>query len=239
VDLNGDGKLDLVLVNFRTEDYSGAVEVIHGNLTVLVGKGDGTFLPARTRTLGDGPRSLTVGDWNGDGKPDLAVVEDYGQTNMMRILLGRGDATFEEGERRELPYGAAGVMPVDIDKDGKLDLMVWHSGFSLYLGNGDGTFREGGDHYTDLTRSVAVADFDGDGKLDVAAVRRVFLGDGQGGFPRVYSLDNPYADGGVAAADLNGDGRPDLIVGDRAHNQLSIYLNSGAASPALSLARAR
>src|SRR5215469_16765857 len=135
-DFNGDGKLELVVANSADN-----------NVSVLLGKGDGTFQPAVNYRVGSSPWSAAVGDFNGDGKLDL-VVSNSGDNNVS-ILLGRGDGTFQAA----MNYGA-GTNPTlvvvgDFNGDGKLDLATANEGsnnVSVLLGNGDGTFRAAVDY---------------------------------------------------------------------------------------------
>ncbi len=115
------------------------------------------------------PTSVAVGDFNGDGKLDLAVTNR--SSNCVSILLGNGDGTFQT----QVPYPTQtspdSVAIGDFNGDGKLDLAVANGGsmtVSILLGNGDGTFRPKGSFKATYTQPVfvAVADFNGDGKLD-------------------------------------------------------------------------
>src|SRR5207244_506714 len=134
VDFNGDGTLDLATANVA------GVSVLLGNVSVLQGKGDGTLAVEPTfGVAGSFPASVAVGDFNGDGKLDLATAN----INGVSVLLANGDASFP------VPLScAAGGFPVsvavgDFNGDGKLDLAVAnHSSndVSVLLGNGDGTF---------------------------------------------------------------------------------------------------
>ena len=85
--------------------------------------------PAATRDIGIGPRALVVGDWNGDGKPDLAVADE--RASELRILFCAGDGSFEDGPRYDVPYSPRAVYAADLNGDGKADL-IWR--------NGDGTY---------------------------------------------------------------------------------------------------
>jgi hypothetical protein len=243
-DVNGDGKPDLVVTNF----YSNTVGVLLGN-------GDGTFQPVVTYgTAGAGgsnPYSVAVADVNGDGKPDLVVV-NYVMANFLSktvaVLLGNGDGTFQPA----VAYGSGGVIPVsvaiaDVNGDGKPDLLVanfWASFQNLngtvgvLLGNGDGTFQPPVAYASGGTGgsggSVAVADVNGDGKLDLLVANEgngsvgVLLGNGDGTFQPVVT----YGSGGsgansVAVADVNGDGKPDLLVATSLSTTVGLLLGNG------------
>ena len=190
---------------------------------------------------GVGPASAIVADFNGDGKPDMAVVNS--SDNTVSILLGKGDGTF--GPRADFPTGHSPVSLVagDFNGDGKLDLAVANSSdltVSILLGNGDGTFQPGAVLATrNPPHRVIVADFNGDGKLDIATVNTtfvttsannsvsVFLGKGDGTFvsPNEYPMDG--ATFAIAAGDFNRDGKLDLAIGNTGLAQISILFGNG------------
>jgi hypothetical protein len=210
-DINGDGKPDLV-------------ETSDGIVGVLLGNGDGTFQPVTNLSV-EGV-AVAIVDVNGDAKDDLLVGNSVG----VGVLLGNGDGTFQPEVIYSNGAGASSIAVADVNEDGKLDLatMDGESGnVSVLLGNGDGTFQPavtyGG--ATGLgTPSVALADVNGDGKLDLVAVTFqidskgdggivVFLGNGDGTFqPAVVFGSGGYYAWSSAVADVNGDGKPDLVA---------------------------
>jgi VCBS repeat protein len=214
-DFNGDGKLDLVVVNNLSDSVS-----------VLLGKGDGTFQPAMTSGAGSTPTSVAVGDFNGDGNLDLVVVNNLGAG----VLLGKGDGTFQPPVNYAVGSGISSVAVGDFNGDGKLDLVVGdfmapNSNISVLLGNGDGTFQTPSSDVIGITpSSIAVGDFNGDGKLDVAVaggrcktgcpILQVLLGNGDGTFQPVRSFFNPTQNvaNSVTIGDFNGDGKLDAFV---------------------------
>jgi hypothetical protein len=231
-DFNGDGIPDLALAGY----YSGAGPgTSNPNIvSILLGNGDGTFSVRPSIAVPAGP--LVIGDFNGDGKADLAIVIAQNATNTpqqgaVTILLGNGDGTFTAA-----PSPAAGPYPytitaADFNGDGILDLAIGsrnsYSSFvsgsvAILLGNGDGTFRPAASVPTNgIPESISVGDFNGDGKPDMVVANTssaaIFLGDGDGTFapgifipssyPANYAIFNA-----VAAADFNGSGLSDFIT---------------------------
>jgi Bacterial Ig-like domain (group 3)/FG-GAP-like repeat len=238
-DVNGDGKLDMLVGNICGDNVCST-----GGVSVLLGNGDGTFQVARTYLSGGfGSYSIGVADVNKDGEPDL-VVANYcvndgnfcGQTeSSVGVLLGNGDGTFQAAQT--YPSGGIGAVSIsaaDVNRDGKSDLLVANrnaasaSGVvSVLLGNGDGTFQTaktypsgGYDAF-----SVVVADLNGDMNLDLLVTNRcvvakpctigsvgVLLGNGDGTFQAAQAYSSGGHSNSITAADVNGDGRPDLLV---------------------------
>ena len=183
--------------------------------------------------------SVAVGDFNGDGKPDLAVVNQEGTTgNLVGVLLSNGDGTFQN------PVGyAVGSLPDtvavgDFNGDGKLDLVVTNSGdntVGVLLGNGDGTFQKQVTYKTGLgPDSVAVGDFNGDGKLDLVVANgnadftiSVLLGNGDGTFQNQVTYASGADSNSVVVGDFNGDGKLDVAVANARDNTVSVLLGRG------------
>jgi hypothetical protein len=208
-DVNGDGKLDLVLAN--------------GGVGVLLGNGDGTFQAAANYASGgDNAESVAVADVNGDGIPDLLVANEcagdceFDERGAVGVLLGNGDGTFQAAVSYDTGGFLANSVAVgDVNGDGKPDLVVANqNSVGVLLGNGDGTFQPALS-YGSGGLSVAVADVNGDGKPDLVVAGCggvcILLGNGDGTFKPAVSY-NPGGSIAVTVADVNGDGKPDLLV---------------------------
>src|SRR6266702_1990032 len=194
-----------------------------------------------------GPSNIVVGDFNGDGKPDLAVA-NFGDWNVY-VLLGNGDGTFQVARSVYFNGGGARFWYIaegDFNGDGKLDLAVTdysNNNVSVLLGNGDGTFQAPQSLPVGLNpRYFALGDFNSDGILDLAVADYgcsqechpspsntvlVLLGNGDGTFRPAPNLTVGNGPAGVAVADLNGDGKPDLVVANFDDNTLSVLLSNG------------
>ncbi len=231
-DFNGDQKLDLAVTY-----SSGSCPYV----SIFLGNGDGTFqsTPINTTPLYS-PAAIGIGDFNRDGKLDLAVAEQFGTISQVEILLGNGDGTFSAGRVYKVGAEPMSIAVADFRGNGKLDLAVatLADGTDILLGNGDGTFHLSGGSDTPDAVDVIAADLNGDGKVDLAVVTQaspaagvsVILGNGDGTFqtPTFYPAGN--SDVSVAAGDLNGDGKTDLLVADSYPANVYTLLNTGVAS---------
>jgi hypothetical protein len=220
-DFNGDGKLDLALSNWS--DGTNTVSIFLGN-------GDGTLQAPQSFPSGPtAPGNLCAGDFDGDGKLDLAVsnaLTGAGAENIS-ILLGNGDGTFQNPTEYSAPSNSVFLAVGDFNRDGKLDLILSNAGTNVYvgLGNGDGTFQPPQIVATlaETPESLVTADVNGDGKLDLVTLTSgvssniagvaVLLGNGDGTFQPPVTYSTPYFSyGGPVIADINGDGKPDLLL---------------------------
>jgi len=226
-DVNGDGKLDLIVNGKRGTT---------GLVATMLGNGDGTFQPpVETDYTGIASSSVVIADFNGDGALDVALVS----AGQVQVLLGNGDGSFRNGPTSPLSYvGRDGIAAGDFNGDGKLDLVITaydpsSQGYNfagLLLGNGDGSFgalEQVAGSGTSFVGSItaAVGDFNGDGNLDIATAIQtagstiqgfiqISLGAGNGTFtvapsvPNVTSVTTP-----LLVGDFNDDGNLDLATG--------------------------
>ena len=239
-DLNGDGKPDLV------------VTTLTSTIGVLLGNGDGSFGPEVPYPSGGFvSTAVAISDVNGDGRPDLVVTNEEGQVfgGLVDVLLGNGDGTFQPAVTYPSGGGDAwSIVVADVNGDGKADLIVanvcdisscTHGAVTVLLGNGNGAFATAATYDSGGIQafSVAVADVNGDGKLDIAVVNGqsdnvgVLVGNGDGTFqPAVtYPAGGSLGEGAhsLALADVNGDGEPDLVLAYCNSNQNGCVASHG------------
>jgi uncharacterized protein (TIGR03437 family) len=246
-DFNGDGKPDLLFSGFLPGQFS-------AGLRVRMGNGDGRFGPPISTAAAENftplnfAISITSGDFNGDGKTDIAFTSPlHAQQATVYVWLANGDGTFTMqpplADYMEF-YTLTGhpVVTGDFNGDGNLDIAVktdvtqpdntMSPAVGVFLGNGDGTFRAAGLSPLTVGTALGTADFDGDGTLDLAADASVLPGNGDGKFQGQLFFGYgpvPGADSRLVIADLNGDGRPDLVVA-RGGTALAIFLNDSPGS---------
>ena len=233
-DFNADGNQDFVVANFADD-----------TLSVFLGNGNGTFKeetgsPFALGSSVAGPIAMVARDFNGDGKLDLAIVNQT--TDNVSILLGNGDGTFAQATNSPI---AVGKFPVaiaagDLNGDAHADIAVVNQSdntVTVLLGNGDGTFSAALNSplKTGQTpKGIAISDFNGDGKEDIAVTDpqtdsvSVFLGLGQGLFANAFELPvgtNPTA---ILAANFTSGTLPDVAITDNPSGttgQVTVILN--------------
>jgi hypothetical protein len=211
-DLNGDRKPDLATANVGTDEEPGTT------ISVLFNKGDG-FEAKRDFQTSRGPRSVALGDLNGDGKLDLATANDGGTTS---VLINDGAGGFETRRDYPISRSAYSVAIGKLNGDRGLDLVLADGrGVSVLLNRGGGSFAAARHYATgNFALSVAVADLNGDGKADVAAgdivdpTVSLLLNKGDGTLQSSRKFPIIEAAYSVAIADLNGDRKPDLVATD-------------------------
>jgi hypothetical protein len=232
-DVNGDGRPDALVANSSS-----------GTVGVLLNDGAGNFiLQANAPSTGGNPRALVVADVNGDRRPDVLVANQ--NTNTLGVLLndGAGRFTLQAGSPSTGPTSSLyGLAVADVNGDGRPDALVANANASkllVLLNDGTGSFTlqanapstgaDGG------PTSVAVADANGDGRPDALvtnsskATLGVLLNDGTGSF--TLQANSPSTGAGtyprsLAVADVNGDGRPDVLVGNEYTDTLGILLGT-------------
>ena len=240
-DFNGDGKIDLAVA--CSTPITGAVDILLGN-------GDGTFASQIPAAVDAFPTTLAGGDFNGDGRVDLMTVNVDQEAT---VLLSNNDGTFSNHRTSFAQFGGDVTVNLalgDFDADGMLDGLVWISGYWDFLrGLGNGQFKVSPDFqmaaagFAGYGSPFVVADFNRDGKPDLASANTIMLGNGSGtGFreaPFPCKAVKP-----LLSADFNGDGVPDLVFvnglsgvlvllgnGDGTFGQTPDYTLSGLPDP--------
>jgi hypothetical protein len=227
-DFNGDGHPDLVVLNNNCINGTCAP----GTVSVLINRGDGTFLnPVSYNTHATDGLKITTGDFNGDGKPDLAVLnEDFtSRAGTVSVLLNQGNGTFLYKGNYAAGTGAIDIVAFKPAGTGTPSLAVTNNNppsssvVAVLGGNGDGSFKAPV-YYpvgNSISGGIATGDFNGDGNPDLAVgaitssgyVVSVFLGRSDGTFASKVDYPVPEGPNAIAIGDLNADHKLDLIVG--------------------------
>ncbi|MEO8096779.1 MAG: FG-GAP-like repeat-containing protein [Acidobacteriota bacterium] len=243
-DFNGDGKLDLAVANYSSNDVG-----------ILLGNGDGTFRAPVSYPMGASGFAAAVGDFNGDGKPDLVASSvdsnTLAGTGRVVLLQGNGDGTFQASRTLISNIAPRGLATGDFNKDAKLDLVITDSlnrTTILMLGNGTGTFTVTNVYQSTFGSPFAV-DLDGDNNLDVVVAAghpdaltanagiksadaeediSVLFGKGDGTLLGAPVFKAGQLPSGIAAGDFNGDGRVDLAITSSGSKDITILTGIGA-----------
>jgi hypothetical protein len=236
-DINGDGRVDLIATINNAN-----------SLTVLTNNGSGGFAASSSLGVGARPSQVVAADMNGDGKMDLVCANH--DSNNLTVLTNSGSGGFVVATSPSVGTGPYSVAVADVNGDGKLDLISanYTSGnLTVLTNNGNGGF---GLYATPAVvgnaRFVVAADLNGDGKVDLVAandlsmmyVLTVLTNNGSSGFGVSAQLPTGAAPYCIAAADVNGDGKVDLICANLGDSTLTLFTNdgSGGFTPAALLA---
>jgi hypothetical protein len=231
-DLNGDSKPDVVIAG----GYA------NGWVSVLLGDGAGNFAPALNQATGQGSASgVVLGDFNGDGKRDVAIAKT--DSYKVMLLLGNGSGGFTSMPTVTATSEPTGLAAGDFNNDGLTDIVAINTyftwGLTIVMGRSDGNFVINQSITThSQPQTVAVADFNRDGKLDLAMGFgwadygvEIRLGDGSGSFSTLNaSIATEYIPTSIAADDINHDNNPDFIVAVSQTNGVGVFLGLGNGS---------
>jgi hypothetical protein len=219
-DVNGDGKTDLIVAN--------------GFLSMFLNQGNGTF--AAPIHLGTGDGQIIAADLNGDHKPDLAVTEVG--TNALQVLMNNGNGGFVAPVTYHVERFTDGITVADLNGDVAVtnsNLQVHN--LSVLMNQGNGTFTAPVNYPTGpFPGGVVAADLNGDGMEDLAVANYsaggpgtmgVFMNKGNGTFYAAVNYAAGHGPMGIATADMDGDGKPDLVVTNLVDDNVSVFYNQG------------
>lgn len=215
-DVDGNGSLDFVGMYGHLDE----VRIFRNN-------GDGTFDAGQTIAVGDIPRALVVGDFDEDGRDDIAISNDG--SDSLTFILRNGTQINSRPLSSDSSNGQV-LVTADFNEDGHLDLFADQGGLSLFLGNGDGTFRFDGWLSGTLSHGFAVVgDFNTDGHSDVLARGwhdvSVLFGLGNGRFEGVLAFGAGPSPISMAVGDFDGDARTDVVTANADQDAVAILMN--------------
>jgi len=223
-DVNGDGRVDLISVNFSS-----------GSLSVFTNGGGGGFVLSSSPFLGGNPDGLAAADVNGDGSVDLVAAN--GSANTLSVLTNNGNGGFVLASTPGTGSLPRSLAVADVNGDGRLDLIVGNSGaffVSVLTNKGGGNFAPASPVATSSgPNAVAAADINGDGLPDLIEIDsaiRFYTNNSSGGFAFASFVNAGSNPNSLAVADVNGDGRPDVVSSDSSGNTMSVFTNSGTGS---------
>ncbi|HEY6763568.1 MAG TPA: choice-of-anchor D domain-containing protein [Candidatus Sulfotelmatobacter sp.] len=230
-DFNRDGILDIAVVN--SDPYS-----LPDTVSVLLGKGDGTFEPAVNYTVDNEPDAIVAVDLNGDGAPDIATADELGKTMDVLINKADGSGTFNAPVAYAAGQAPRGIAAGDLRGIGKIDLVVANNlgnNVTVFLANGDGTFAAGINYPANQhPKSVAIGKFvNGSTHLDLAIANHdsndvsILIGNGDGTFQAPVNYAVGKQPRHVVVADFNRDGNLDLATANGGATTVSILYGNG------------
>ena len=228
-DFNEDGHIDLAIGTAGS-----------GDVTILIGNGDGSFQLGGCYEAGSGElTNLAIGDFDEDGHQDLAVANHDDEN--VSILIGNGDGSFQAAVYYEMGDDTESIAIGDFNNDGHQDLAigrVWISNclisnnhIMILLGNGDGSFELPMEFSVDSPWDISIGDFNEDGYSDIAVANgnlSILNGNGDGSFENPWT----YWVGGIwtyflTVGDFNGDAHLDIVTSNDQHNKISVFLGNG------------
>ena len=229
-DLNNDGLADAITGN-----------IVFSEISILLGRGDGSFQDYDTAATGQAPIDVAVADLNSDGMADIATSN--WTSNDVSVLLGNGDGTFQPEIRLPVGNQPKSITMSDFNSDGILDLATVNNAFNSYdvsilLGNGDGTFQSQMRFPAgSIPWSMTVNDFNNDGHQDIVTKNKhsfsILLGNGDGTFQPFKNQDISSIHRYVKSADMNKDNISDLVTMDVFSNVLILFGNGDGTFGAL------
>jgi hypothetical protein len=230
-DLNNDSSIDIVVTS-----YSSGV----GDVSVFLGNGDGTFYQSSVFAAGGNPSYVVLGDFNDDGKSDMAVANSDVNATSISLFIGNGDGTFGSRQTATVGRRPTSIAVGDFDEDGIEDLVV-AAGFVsdekivMLLGVGDGSFQSGEVYKREFDASDLLAkDLNLDGSLDLivssGTIVSIFLGGGDGSLSAVGDYAVTYASESLSVVDIDGDGNLDVLSAGGGLDCVGVLLGRGDGS---------